>query len=753
MKKRMVSITLAFCLLFLTAVFALAAPGDQTLLGREELRSLAGQFGRVQESLLMEDQLFLLFQTKLVRFGLGEEDPTTVLTFLPEDLEGNLWVSTLAEAQAQLGENAENLFTALFNWKDTLYLMNQLTQKAYPVDVAQGQINKEAALVLPLVQQGEEEDRSETSFQGVIGDSLFVVQTNYAGQVPQSIMFSIDLNTLEKTLYQSPNIQSVIGYKDGLLLAEVRDMEKIYGGGEPLEYKEIAIFDPANDSLSPFGQVSENNTGGFSYSPKEDTLYYVKQGVIYTLKQGETQGEAAAYTGNQRVGRGGRGWITQEGLYVLAGGDPNGILVKNTDPAYRAQTVLTLYGHNDTSAATAKAFQQNYPEIALTQSDGDTEQYRTGQAITQAIQSGDTKVDIFFVDPQRMDFEMVMKKEYAYPLNGSALISERAAKFYPYVQRAISQNGQFYALPTYSAPNGMLSYSQKVWEELGLRDEDVPTTYMEFLDLAARWENQIKKEQPGYYFINGSDLLYKADLVYLIVDEYVRHYQQQGQLLTFDTPLFRELMEKINAMNLPAEWNPEQSDGFEDDEEGKALFKTVSYLLAGGNMDIDDTRNLFLPLKEGMEPAVMTRAQIAFINPASQHPEEALRYLETLITNYEPQDQIAMFSDKNEPVQNEGYFDKYRQEKEGELETLKAYLLEAQEEVWEISPKDIETFNQVLPNICFPTTELFYSMDGEGDGADVLWNLENNYINGAISLDEFIKQADQRIEMSSLERE
>ncbi|NLB91327.1 MAG: carbohydrate ABC transporter substrate-binding protein [Clostridiales bacterium] len=769
MKKKMIAFVMALLMLVGTLTAAVAAPGDAAIFTEEQMKTLFENSQSMPQNIcLFEDNVYALFQTRIYRYTLGTEKPELFVEFFPAEKEGSLWFETIDEAQEMLGEESQKLLHNLFSWEGKLYGFNQLTGKIMEIDTQTGEIKGDQSIDLkwkPADEKTGEDYGSDTRLEGVFNGKLFIMVTIFAENYPIRKLISIDLTSGEKQTYdKNPHILHVFAYKEEKLLALVFDEENAYDEATGTENKaQLMIFDPQTEEMTSFGELEGYTAGGLAYSLKDDAVYYSKNYRIYKLTQGEAPQEAG-YTGADYVSREAQAWVTEELMYIV-NVDWQGVLINNVDPQYKPTKVLTVYGGGRPVKAIA-AFAKRYPNVPIITNDWETENYESAQAIAQAIQGGETQVDIFFVSPGYMDFQNIMKKDYALDLSANQLISENVARFYPYIRQVVTNNEKIYGVPTSIGIYSSLSYHQENWKEAGFTEEDLPKTYMELLDFYKRWQEELQNEHPDFVF--SGEPIVKNNLVYRVVEEYISTYQKNGEVVTFDTPVFRNLINKIEELDIPKDWEDYPQDEMEELYQKKSLINFY-----GDSILSTNTSNipLLLSIDENIEPAIQGHLTLAFVNPASANQEEAIAYLEETMNAAGGATKTMLYTDQNEPIKSE-YYDEYAKGLDKDLADFEAQLEKADEadkrdiqeqidwikeaiankekQYWDVSQEGLDRYDALIPYIFAGAQNVLYS--GEDPDNNVA-KLLQDYINGSMSLDQFINEATRRIQMMEMEKQ
>ncbi len=189
---------------------------------------------------------------------------------------------------------------------------------------------------------------------------------------------------------------------------------------------------------------------------------------------------------------------------------------------------------------------------------------------------------------------------------------------YPFIQEALMAEGEIFAIPwEYSLY--IYGYNPTLWAEVGFTKEQVPTTYQEYLQLWLQWE-KVKEGYPHLQLHRETPDLWS--LLMGMMDTYMKDYQQKGEQVVFDTPLFRELMALVNQ--IPFDQSPPNSF-----TEENALIG--SYIFQNHGMSLMEP----MPLAITKGGLVKTFNQLSFsimyINAYTQNPQGALAYLETTL--------------------------------------------------------------------------------------------------------------------------
>lgn len=756
---------LGICCLLLTLVFcaqALAAPGDATFFTEAQRRDM-GMNNYYRPAIAgIGGTLYILFGEGIYTWQSGQESPQQLISGLTADRYSNF-----AEAKERLGDKAETVIYSLLSAGDTLYGLNNLNGKLFPLTIADGKITYGTPVQLDW--EGMEAKDGDYSFmkdvvKAVIADEkvyMLIRDNTQSSYYPALACF--DLKSGAKQAFDTPYIQDFTPYRDGKLLVMIYDMEHAYDEvKQEMKKPSLGIFDPTAGTVTETGLFSDQQVSGLVYQNQNDTLYYMAPNKIVAMKALSEPAQVAYLPMDYNEES--PAVLLDGGLYAIS--TWTGTFVRNTDPAYLPAGSLSVYdGYTDQAGM---AFAAKYPEMPVTYNQG--VYYETAEALAQAMVSGDSKFDIYRINISYQDFSNLLDKGYCADLSASPILAEQIGKMYPFLQNAVSRDGKFYALPVELYAYG-LSYSPANWKEAGLEGR-MPKSFTELIDFMNWWAQEGKDTYPDYMLMEGTSD-YRSTMLDLALNLYVQYCQAQGNDLKFDTPLFRKMMAAVDSLNTQ-ELDVPLKEGESDEElyNGKSLLMNYYDWLDLQSGDDGYSKPLPLVLEEGVPVQIPTHITAMFINPKTKNFDMALRYLETNLECMERFRHIMLFPDDNEPVPMPN-FDTWIAQIQKELDNAKKQLESAKPEqkkdmeaavksyedllankdkyYWQISKEKIASYRD-LASMCYaaaPNLLDYRPKEGESE----IRALITRYQQKQVSLDQFIAEADKKIRMILLERQ
>ena len=737
MKKRL-SLLLVLCLLAMGAP-ALAAPGDAILLqSGEDGFTVASSFA------LIGDTLYALSSASLftVPAAGGVKEYAIDTAALATQENGRfIPANVIAAGDAPLVYGYE----CLGDEED--YCNFAL----YRVELAEGVARLTPQIALPVENMVEYMGifaMPRQLYAPFVLDGKMVARSHDAG----SSIAVVDLASGELTLIEGllPLFQWLIPYQDGAALAIAYDDL----AGTAAIHK-VDLGQATAEPLCEFAVAGA--PGHFCYAEDNDALFFAMDGELYKMEgmQPESLLPVAALplTGETNA----LPVLTQDGFLIA--GDSMTILRRNTDPSQRADALLNIQqNYHAVVEGAFKSFAEAHPEIELNL-------VESHEDIIQAMLTQSSTMDVFALCTADAAYSALFERGYMAELTDSAPIAQMVQAMYPAIQNAVCKEGEVYALPVeMHTGRGLISYNAELWASLGYAPEEFPQTWPAFLRLLAQLGSAVEAGKMDalapYYSIDG----FREELFRAMLDAYMLYISQPENEFSFDTPLFRELMAAFEAVDFEALGLSEE---YEDDLYAIVQDRADTLFYGYGSFDptvSSEPPMLCLALDEGMQPMADTMVMVAFVNPFSPNRDLAIEYLECAAEQVDAIMRIAMMPGENEPVPNSRYeeglknYDEQIASLEAQLENaeevdkqaLEAELKEMKDsrESYEkdhrysASEESIAAYREAAQ---YMTVGMYMGMDSQTSSE--YYEQRNQYLHGAITLDEFIRNIDQKLRM------
>ena len=505
---------------------------------------------------------------------------------------------------------------------------------------------------------------------------------------------------------------------------------------------------------------------GLVYRADNDTLYFAMNGELWALPGMDAEQLESVASLPVEASYDVRPILTSEGYYIT--GSYEAVVRRNTDPALRSDVRLTVQRNYNSSINNAYyAFSAEYGDV-------DVVMVEQVEDVVQAMMNRSSDVDIYCLSVDSAEYEAVYSRGYMAELTQSEELSAFIDSLYPFAREACVKDGELLGVPVEFYVDSM-GYDPEAFARLGLTEEDVPTTWQAFFESLEPLAAKVA-EVEGMTLFDGFEDYGSARFMLLdtMLASYMAYISQPGSELAFDTEAFRGALNACEAVDWTALGlaEPEDMNGYSwtsssGESTHDALFSSYGNPIA----DTYAVQGAFQPLPLGFDGSRQLSAQmtVAFVNPFSQHREEAIAFLEAVAREMEPLLKIQLCPEENEPVKNPSYdtmLAAYDQmiadaqaqldaaETEAEKQAYAAILAEYEKMredflrygAWQASEESIARYRAFAPQII-----VIRNLGMGGDNASAFYELQNQFTQGLITADEFIEGVDGKLQMMMLE--
>ena len=762
--KRIISIFLCLCLsLGITAAYAaeqtsanfyLPSNTESTPEGNKYISSAAN----------LGDTVYVLTNLTLERWTPGDKEPTVLLKDfdMPENMDEETVIKN--DQAGKVG------ISKLFADDTTLYGLNRVTGTVWKLADANGPLTTpEVAAKLEWDKMRRKDTQNDdytytpqTGDMALIGGVLYTTITDWNSSTQSYELASWTFAT-GKLIEDKADmfLRSLSAYKDGLIIGKYYDEANSWDSKtQTQKMPSLVTYNPATGEVVTLFDFESANVYGVRYSVAKDTLYYVDGSTLYSMPGLQKPAKISAYLPNT-IWDDAACLLLPSGMVAVA--DYNGLIVRGIDLPGIENGALTIYG--EYGSAGHQAYLAAYPQALVTCSQ---DYYNSLEQFTNAMVSGNGAMDVLRMDSDYSPLTRLIDKGYALDLSGYPDLVAIADAMDPNLTKICMKDGKLYGIPVDIYANSF-GYNKTALEELDLTVDDVPTTFMELLDFVANWQADYGEEHTDLMLFDSGSV--KQTLLNWLMTNYVAYLTKQGQPISFDTELFNKLMEKMDSIDytdLEAPTDSKDQDAFYSRMGVFTLYANVTY---PGQYQYDQK---FVPLSldEGIDPVYAGTLQVMIINPRTTHLEQAVQYLTTYTQNLDPTSaKITLQPGNNEPVVNANF--------ENDLNSWKKTLADDTELLKTASAEDkanIQADIDYWQSLIADADDYRYSVSAEGiatyreqvapylvvvgqnplntwsdDGNNEFSTLENQYLQGAIPVDQLIKEMDKRMRMMQLE--
>lgn len=636
-----------------------------------------------------------------------------------------------------------------------------------------------SAAVQPLctLEAVEEEPSEDGIYYGSYVNSMFMqdgevvrLAENY-GQGESSLLverYALDTGKLIAQQGVDSTLRALCAYKDGKYLALVQPVP----GPEDMEapMTQIAVYDPATGGTTLVATLNGSYLNNLTYDRESDTAYYCGDATIYAVPLATGESRVSAYLPvNAWSGSDTTFAAISGGMIVYANGD--GTYVRRLDAPEMAAGALTVANEGGTTKHMAVVAE--HPELNVTLA---SEYPQTMEELTTAMVSGTGSMDVLCLTTSYNPVERLIDKGYAADLSGYPELMAVAGRMDPRFTQSVMRDGKLYALPVALSTN-TLGVNAEAMEKLGLTESDLPATWLEFLDFAANYYYDYGEENADVALM---DLNMRRPLFQMIRDQYVAAQLRDTGSVSFDTPLFRKLMQALEAIDFteldPYEvkgdkiWEGNDANEFYEKQQLFTRYSEASPRAMDQSGYGRSNQPLILRLDSETEPVLPVIMTVIIVNPRSTRMDQAAAYLTAYAGHYDAEtENIMFFPDQNDPVPN-SYYEVQKQSYEESLrdvdsriekadesekaslretrEQIQGYLDELENQRMSVTEEMIQAYREQVAPYLYVTPQTPLT---NPESSNELDTLTSQYLDHAIDLDTYIREMNQRVRMMMLE--
>ncbi len=705
--------------------------------------------------------LYIKAQTGLYRYAPGEEKAVLLLE---------------RSDTYSASENDPDYFDLLLSDGETLYAMNntkgtlrQVTLKGDTISFGElKQLDWSSFLV-----EENEYNYTNAPFNLLLSEGFLYLLSNDNMGGMTAMRVSLQSGEIQ-TFEDLKNIKKLTTYKDDKLLALLYDDETGYdpqtGKSKP---PDLAIFDPQMETLDPIGPLMDGMEGYWSssmaYDAAQDKLYFTDKNIIYYRKAlGEPT--ACAYLPSDMS------YAAALPLHLFESGrlaalTYAGIALRedNLDGLKDVKT-LVIAGYSDNDMINRIAARM--PEVRI---DSQSVHYDTNEDLVQAMLSRSDDADILWLDTRMHQVNSFLQKGYALELPADGEAAKATAAMYPMLSSLAMVDGKIFALPA-GLEFTVDMVAPELFKKVGMQ---VPEDFFSLCHSLQMWANETHEKFPEYTYwrtFNNKGMLY--DLAFEV---YRNALRAEGEDLRFDTKLFRNMMARIEEMDTQAidvqfDWQSPDAAAQEEELYSKIALADRWYGftpdMAHKTIQLETSQDMTLFAAEpGGKKVTTGDVSLMVINPFSKNPEAALRFIELYAASLPQMTKVRLMPGENEAILNPRYEEQtaeitesikslQQQAVEQHAKGLPAGEIEAYIAAYQNVLKDAETtiryllteddiylVRQIIDMVFIPT-----ALNRLEDRADI-YPAFNQLKEGTLSLDQFIKEADNKLRLVRLENQ
>ncbi|MCI6377906.1 MAG: hypothetical protein MR842_09305 [Clostridiales bacterium] len=430
-------------------------------------------------------------------------------------------------------------------------------------------------------------------------------------------------------------------------------------------------------------------------------------------------------------------------------------------------SLLIADGSYDAYSLSLKTFRQENPDIRLS---FDTAPDIHGWMIWQLLERSPT-FDIYRLSSQTNLPGKLVQRGFAEEIDISERQMEWVGMLYPAVQSTILYDGRLRFVPTSIQFPYLFTVNKKLLQEAGLTMDDLPNNLMELFAFIAMWNRDYAGQYPELtpFYAHGFGYIGVNDLVGLVLNMYRDSQVFTNGTLRYDTDLFRALMLEAQAYTVPASQRAGGDVILARPQEDKCLIYCRSANTDSLFERSDSALISPLSIADGYQRFQPFALELAFVNPFSRRKANAHKLLSYYLDAPDPVLLCAVSKALAKPVENENFEESRAQwlaaiagaqaklEKADEadkaelidtLATMQSYLERQEEFRYRVSEAAIAEYQERLAPYLTPRGNTPFDSHLVNDNVKTH---VSRFLDGAIGIEELVKELDQTVGILSKE--
>lgn len=335
---------------------------------------------------------------------------------------------------------------------------------------------------------------------------------------------------------------------------------------------------------------------------------------------------------------------------------------------------LSIYAKGAAGEFDNSILQERYPYILWEKLE--SERFESVTALAQALVSN-SAADIYAVNYAFSNYNDIVKKGYAEPLNDNTDLVNAVDQMHQFIQKAVFENDTLFALPI-SLSCSHWAYSLKGFETIGFTVKDVPNDYISLLTFIDWWVEEGSYDYPDTTLLRGTQDTRRA-IIERIVQDLIDYCWYSDQPITFNTPELQAIFEQLDLIDTTKE-DVRLSALTEGDAYQRRVLFDINY--DWFNIEASEENDSFVPLPiaviSNQTWIIPVDMRVFIVNPNSAHIEEAMLYLSTYIEGIDVLFNKIVNQNAGEPLINPYAVEPLRQA-EAEVKRLETLLTTAAE--------------------------------------------------------------------------
>lgn len=559
---------------------------------------------------------------------------------------------------------------------------------------------------------------------------------------------------------------------DGRLLALQQDMagsdKRMQQGGEPLS-PVLGWLDARGDAFAPIAALDAGRFPcalGAALLAAGDDFYVALNDRVWRVRKDGTQQACAVLPGLNFLNPDGAPlWPLGEDL-LLAAGEQH-VLIRSRHPEALAQSAQLRISQNVLVNPRLEAQVGVAMGDTALVVDGELRD-STQEELAAAFLLGQVHNDVLVLDDHAFDLAGLGAKGYLADLSGSAALRAYAEGLDPKLRHMLWQEGRLVMVPVRVGLQTPAAHA----DALGALGLPVPGDFMALCDLVERYAQGGMENAAPHSLLDAGSC--RQALIQFGIGLYFQAAHAGGGEVSFDTPEFRQMMARAQGADQGAPGRA-RAEGEEGDGDGYPIMNLYATLDGFGwlRQEAEYARAFdFIAMSAlpGRAPAVPASFTMLAVNSRTAQPERAIQYLEEVVKTIDPRTRALLTPGITGPLPNPDYAHDQAEDAQRlrmyeqiannaasastrgvyarEAEAVRLRLANRDTELKYLESADTVARARAIADHMQPQTALM-----NAQWLDALAEPVQQFAQGAIDLEQFIRGADSRLRLVTRERQ
>lgn len=507
---------------------------------------------------------------------------------------------------------------------EKLYGVNGINRLVFTIEVGENGLIYTDVTTLPKTG-----DRTYIAPLNVIVSGDWLILCDSQGSNAKLLIYNLQRGTVKQAVLE--NLCGVSSYKDGKVLVRCAGAESDV----------LLAYDPETDETEMVCSID----GYFGkrpmvYDQASDMLVYQDRTRLMGWSA-ETGAEQVGYVPSSYV----RG-MAVTGSWLVWFEDDSRVNACDIRRGFTTEKSLTLmnYSLNDV----AREFASTHP---------DTPVYfvaRASKADALEIMTGAENVpDMLVAYSDADDLDALIETGALRDLSANAEIKAYVDALYPAYSDYVTRDGAIYGVPIRADSYNGWFINKEVMNAMGLTTEDIPTNLVDLIAFADKWNDEYTEKYPHFTLMNEV-ASYRAAFLGQILEDWSTYCQAEGKELTFDDPIFRQLLTALDDASFDKIDAALRQTDPEVSEYKKALIWRGCPLVGNwGSYMEESSDRIFLPMTLTADTefvAAVESMTVCTISAKTAAPEDAEDFVLAIIADLSEKWAHVLRTDRTEPV-------------------------------------------------------------------------------------------------------